>query len=132
MTKLVFEEETYKVIGSCIKVHKKLGNGFTEGVYQEAVMKELSKAEIPFEKEKKLPIFYEGYKLNHYYIANFLCYDKIIVEIKVIGFLNENIKRQSLNYLKSTNFEVGLLINFGENSLTWKRFINTPSSSITI
>lgn len=132
MTKLVFEEETYKIIGSCIMVHKKLGNGFIEGVYQEALMKELTKAEIPFEQDKKLPIFYEGNELSHYYTANFLCYDKIIVEIKVIGFLDENIKRQSLNYLRSTNLEVGLLINFGENSLTWKRFINTPSSSITI
>ncbi len=131
MTKLILEEETYKVIGACIKVHKKLGNGFTEGVYREAIIKELSKAEIPFEQEKKLPIFYEGSELDHYFIADLLCFDKIIVEIKAISFLNENVKHQALNYLKSTKLEVGLLINFGENILTWKRFINT-SSSITL
>jgi len=126
MSKLVFEEETYKVIGACIKVHKTLGNGFSEDVYHEALEKELAKAEIPFEHEKKLPVYYEGNKLNNYSVADFVCFDKIIIEIKSIGFLNQNIKQQALNYLKSTNLEVGLLINFGENSLTWKSFIHTP------
>ena len=125
MSKLVLEEETYKVIGACIKVHKNLGNGFSEAVYHEALEKEMVKAEIPFEKEKKLPIYYDGNKLNEYSVADFVCFDKIIVEIKSIDFLNTNIKQQALNYLKSTNLEVGLLINFGENSLTWKRFIHT-------
>lgn len=126
MSKLVLEEETYKVIGACIKVHKNLGNGFSEDVYHEALEKELVKAEIPFEQEKKLPIYYEGTQLDKYSVADFVCFDKIIVEIQSIGFLSPNIKQQALNYLKSTNLEVGLLINFGENSLTWKRFIHTP------
>jgi GxxExxY protein len=126
VSKLVFEEETYKVIGACIKVHKNLGNGFSEEVYHEALVKELLKAEIPFEQEKNLPIYYEGSQLNKYYVADFVCFDKIIIEIKSISFLDTNIKQQALNYLKSTNLEVGLLINFGEISLTWKRFIHTP------
>lgn len=130
MSKLILEEETYKVIGACIKVHKNLGNGFTQAVYQEAVLKEFSKAEIPFDQEKKLPIFYEGSELDQCFVADFLCFDKILVEVKAVGSLTENTKRQALHYLKSTNLEVGLLINFGENSLTWKRFIN--STSITI
>lgn len=125
-TKLVLKEETYQVIGACINVHKTLGNGFSEAVYHQALEKELAKAEIPFEQEKKLPIYYEGNKLNEFSVADFVCFDKIILEIKCIGFLNSNIKQQAINYLKSTNLEVGLLINFGENSLTWKRFIHTP------
>ena len=130
MSKLVLEEETYKVIGACIKVHKNLGNGFLEAVYHEAVAKELTRAKIPYERQKKLPIHYDGAELNYNFVADFVCFDKIVVEIKAIEFLNENIKHQTLNYLKSTNLEVGLLINFGETSLTWRRFINT--SSITM
>ena len=125
-TKLVLEEETYKVIGACINVHKKLGNGFSEAVYQEALVKELSKATIPFEQQKKLSIYYDGSRLNKHFVADFVCFEKILVEIKSMDFLNSNIKQQALNYLKSTNLEVGLLINFGENSLTWKRFIHKP------
>ncbi len=73
-----------------------------------------------------MPIYYDGNKLNESSVADFVCFDKIIIEIKSVGFLNTNIKQQALNYLKSTNLEVGLLINFGENILTWKRFIHTP------
>lgn len=127
MSKLILEEETYKVIGACIKVHKNLGNGFSEAVYHEAVSKELSSGEIPYEQQKKLPIYYEGAELSSDFVADFVCFNKIIVEIKAIGALNENIKHQTLNYLKSTNLEVGLLINFGGPSLTWKRFVNTSS-----
>lgn len=124
-TKLVLEKETYKVIGACIKVHKKLGNGFLEPVYQEALVDELSKAGIPFEQQKKLAIYYNGSKLNKYFVADFVCFKKIIVEIKSENFINQSVKQQVINYLKATHLQIGLLINFGENSLTWKRLINT-------
>ncbi len=124
-SKLLFKEETYKVIGACIKVHKSLGKGFDESVYQEAIAHELTVAEIPFEQQKKLNIYYNGSKLNTHLVADFVCFDKIMLEIKSLDFLNANIKKQAINYLKSTNFKVGLLINFGENSLQWNRFINT-------
>lgn len=125
-TQLVLEEETYQVIGACIKVHKNLGNGFPEEVYQEALVKELSEAAIPFEQEKKLSIYYNGAKLNKYVMADFVCFQKILIDVKCLNFINTNVKRQAVNFLKSTNLEVGLLINFGENSLTWKRIIHTP------
>jgi len=128
MPKLLFEEETFKIIGTCMTVHKHLGNGFLESVYQEALEKELTKAEIPFERQKKLVVYYDGHKLNKYFVADFVCYDKIILEIKSVSFLAQNLKQQVINYLKSTELEVGLLINFGEKSLTWKRFINTTSA----
>ncbi len=109
-------------------VHKGLGSGFLESVYQEVLTKEFVKEEIPFEKEKKLNLFYDGEKLDKYFKADFLCYDNIIVELKSVTFLNKNLESQVINYLKATNKEVGLLINFGEKSLKWKRFINTTSS----
>jgi GxxExxY protein len=128
MGKLIYEEETYKIIGACMTVHKHMGNGFLESVYQEALERELAKSEIPFEPQKKLMVYYDGLKLNKYFVADFVCYDKIILEIKAVSFLTKSIKQQVINYLKSTDLEVGLLINFGEKSLSWKRFINTPST----
>jgi GxxExxY protein len=125
MSKLVLEEETYQILGACIKVHKTLGNGFSESVYREALAKELATSEIPFEQEKKLPVFYKGAPLNNYLVADFVCFDKIILDIKSLGFLDQNIKQQALKLLKSTNLEIGYLVNFGENNLTWKRYINT-------
>ena len=126
MSKLLFEEETFKVIGACMTVHKKLGCGFLESVYQEVLRKEFTREGIPFEEQKKLNLYYEGEKLDKYFKSDFLCYDKIIVELKSVAFLNKSLESQVINYLKATNKEVGLLINFGEKSLKWKRFINTP------
>lgn len=128
MSQLLFEEETYKVIGACMTVHKNLGSGFLESVYQEALSKELGKAEVPYVAFKKLSVFYDGSALDKYFIADFVCYEKIIIEIKSVSFLNKSLESQVINYLKATNKEVGLLINFGEKSLKWKRFINTPHS----
>ena len=128
MSPLLFEEETYKIIGACMKIHKNLGNGFLESVYQEILAKEFAKEKIPFEKEKKLNLFYEGEKLDKYFKADFVCYDKVIVEIKSAAFFNKTMESQVINYLKATNKQVGLLINFGEKSLKWKRFINTDRS----
>lgn len=109
-------------------VHKILGAGFLESVYEEALEKELIKAGVKFERQKHLPVYYDGTKLKKYFIADFVCYDNIILEIKSASFIAQNFKQQVINYLKTTQFEVGLLINFGEQSLTWKRFINTPSA----
>jgi len=126
-SKLLFKDETYQVIGACIKVHKNLGKGFEDCVYKEAIAHELSKAEVPFEKQKQLSIYYNGNKLNSHFVADFVCFDKIIVEIKSLNILDPVIKKQTINYLRSTNFEVSLLVNFGENKLTWERFINTST-----
>ena len=126
MTELLYEEETYKIIGACLNVHKKLGNGFLESVYQEAVEKELTKQKLPYERQKRLQIQYEGEYLDKYFVADFLCFEKIILEIKAASTIIKDHTAQLLNYLKATGYSVGLLINFGETSLTWKRMINTP------
>lgn len=125
MAPLLFEDETYKIIGACMTVHKNLGSGFLESVYQEVLAKEFKKEKIPFQEQKKLNLFYEGERLDKYFKADFLCYDQIIIELKSVAFLSKNLESQVINYLKATNKEVGLLINFGEKSLKWKRFINT-------
>ena len=114
--------------GSVITVHKVLGNGFSESVYQEALEKEFIKAGVPFERQKQLSVYYNGVKMKKYFIADFVCYEKIILEIKSVSFLAQNFKQQVINYLKTTQLDVGLLINFGEKSLVWKRFINTTPS----
>jgi GxxExxY protein len=111
-----------------MKVHKGLGHGFLESVYQEVLSKEFNKFSIPFEEQKKLNLYYEGEKLEKYFKADFLCYNKIIIELKSVAFLNKSLESQVINYLKATNKEVGLLINFGEKSLKWKRFVNTENS----
>ena len=127
MSKLLYEGETFKVIGACINVHKKLGSGFTASVYQQALEKELVRATIPFEQQKKLPIYYDGAPLNEFFIADFVCYDTVLLAIKSEPAILEHMEQQVLSYLKSSTKEVGLLINFGEKSLKWKRFVHTIS-----
>ena len=130
MSDLLFEEETYKIIGACMGVHKNLGNGFLESVYQEALEKEMNKAEIPFERQKKIQVKYDDQYLDKYFMADFVCYDKIILELKAVSLLNNDHMAQVLNYLKATGYQLGLLINFGQTSLTWKRLIYTPNKSV--
>lgn len=106
-------------------VHKNLGAGFLESVYQEALEKEFDAQKLNFDSKRKLQVYYNWLPLKKYFIADFICFDKIVVEIKAASFLHKDFEAQTINYLKSTNFSVGLLINFGQSSLTWKRFINT-------
>ena len=127
MGTLLFENETYKIIGAGMKVHKSLGSGFLESVYQEALEKEFTNQKIPFTRQKKLQIKYEGTLLDKYFIADFVCFDQIIIELKASSFIHRDHEAQLLNYLKATEYKVGLLINFGERSLKWKRLINTLS-----
>lgn len=118
---LINEEKTAKILNACMEVHNELGNGFLEAVYQEALENEFKLQNISYEREKLLPVFYKGKKLNKEYFADFLCYDSIIVELKAVSTLVKAHKAQVLNYLKAGNKEIGLLINFGENSLKWQR-----------
>ena len=102
-------------------VHRELGNGFLEAVYQEALGIEFDERGLPYEREVKIPIFYKGHRLDKEYFADFICYGKIIVELKCLSRLVSANKAQLINYLHGTNLEVGLLVNFGESSLKWER-----------
>ena len=122
---LLYKNESYNIIGVAMEVHKVLGPGFLEPVYQEAFELELQRQNIPYEREKLLNIFYKGVKLKKYYEADFVCYDKIIVEMKALSDLNDDHIAQVLNYLTITKMKLGLLFNFGRKSLQYKRMILT-------
>ena len=124
MTEILFRQESYNIIGACMEVHKKLGSGFLESVYSEALEIEFKTAGIPYEKEKKLPVYYEDHKMTKYFRADYVCYDSIILEIKASKFLVDADRKQTLNNVRATKFKLGLLVNFGSSSLTYKRVVN--------
>jgi len=119
----LYESETYRIIGAMMEVHKTLGCGFLEVVYQESLALEFESQKIPFDKEKKLLLFYKGIQLEKHYVADFVCFDKIIVELKALSALTTTHDSIMINYLKATKLKVGLLANFGEQSLKYKRMI---------
>ncbi len=128
--KYPLQELTGKVIGICMGVHRQLGHGFLEVVYQDAVSYELRLNAIPFVREKRFDINYRGVILQHYYIADFVIADQVILELKAqSGIVDENYK-QLINYLVVSKCEYGLLINFGESSLKFKRVILTKNKNL--
>ena len=114
MDKLVFKEEYSNIIGAIFEVHKRLGVGLLEKVYQEALAIELKYRNIPFEREKKFDVYYRDQKLDAQYIADFVCYGKIIVELKAVSEISDIHKAQVRNYLTITGYKLGLLVNFNE------------------
>ena len=123
MTELLYKSDVYKIIGAAMEVHKELGPGFLEAIYQEAMSLEFKLQKIDFEREKPLKIYYKGTLLDKKYISDFICYDKIIVELKALSELNSEHESQLINYLKATKLRVGLLINFGSKSLEYKHLV---------
>jgi GxxExxY protein len=119
----LYEKETYQIIGAAQEVHKELGSGFLEAVYQDSMEMELKERQILFKRECPLDIFFKKHKLPRTYYADFVCYEKIIVETKAVKALCEEHYAQALHYLKATGFRLALLINFGEPSLKVKRII---------
>lgn len=115
-TKYMFEDETYSIIGSAMEVYYKLGNGFAEAVYQEALAIEFGLRNVSFSAQKSLNIEYKGHRLKKEYIVDFLCFDQIIIEIKAINQLSPLDWSQLMNYLKASELHIGLLFNFGSQS----------------
>lgn len=125
MTNLLYKDESYKIIGACMEVHKTLGAGFLESVYQEALALEFDRQNIPYTKEEKIEIYYKDHILKQYYIADFICFNTIIVELKAVSTLEGVHTAQVINYLKATDLQLGLLVNFGEKSLKYKRLASS-------
>ncbi|MFZ4455556.1 MAG: GxxExxY protein [Bacteroidales bacterium] len=115
--------KTYNIIGAAMEVHRVLGPGFLESVYQEALSIEFERRVIPYKQECKIEINYKDHLLNRFFVADFLCYDSVVVELKALSLLLGEHEAQLINYLKATKVKHGLLINFGEQSLKYKRFI---------
>ena len=123
MSNYLYEEDTYKIIGALIEVHKNLGKGFSEIVYKDAFEYELKKNKISFEREKEYLVHYKDIILNHKFYADFVVLDKIILEIKSTDSLHEKYISQCLNYLHVSGHRLAILVNFNKTSLEYKRII---------
>ena len=120
---MVKDERTYKIIGAALEVHKELGCGFLEAVYQEALEREFKFQEISHKSQPTIEIKYKGEPLEKKYQPDFVCYEEVIVEIKAMSGLTGLEEAQLINYLKATALKVGLLINFGSKSLEHNRLV---------
>ena len=123
MAELIYKEEAYKIIGACMEVHKALGKGHNENIYKDALEVEFQKQESPYTRERKFSVVYKGVVLPHFYFADFVVYDKIILEAKAIEMLVSGHTKQTLNYLAASKMKLGLLVNFGEDSLKNERVV---------
>jgi len=124
MTEILFKEESFKTIGACFEVNNEKGSGFVEPVYQECLELELSLQSIPFTAQQELELSYKGHKLTQVYKPDFICFDRIILEIKAVSKLTDEHRAQVHNYLKATGFRLGLLVNFGNHpKLEWERIV---------
>lgn len=126
MKDLIFEKETYKIRNAIFEVYKEIGCGFLEAVYQECLEKEFTFQDIPIISQKELHIFYKEEVLKQRYKPDFICYGKIIVEIKAVNEITNQHQAQLINYLKATDMQLGLLVNFGSYPrVEIKRFANS-------
>jgi GxxExxY protein len=123
MTDLIFKEESYKIIGVCMEVHNWLGSGLLEIVYKDAIEYEFCKANIPFEREKEYIVNYKDITLPHKFYADFVVFNKIIPEVKAISAIKDEFVAQAINYLSILKNKLALIVNFGDNSLIYKRVV---------
>jgi GxxExxY protein len=123
MSDYLYEDDTYKIIGALIEVHKNLGKGFSEIVYKDAFEYELKRIDFSFEREKEYLVHYKDIILNHKFYADFVVLDKIIIEIKSTESLHEKHISQCLNYLHVSGHRLAILVNFNKTSLEYKRII---------
>lgn len=123
MGEMLFKEECFQLVGFCMEVHKELGRGQSEILYKDAMEVELSRASLSFDREKKYDVVYKGALLPHHYFADFVISEKILFEAKAVEKLTDPHLRQTMNYLAISKLRLGLLVNFGSESLEWKRVI---------
>ena len=130
MTNLIFADQTFKIIGACFEVYKRMGCGFLEEVYQECLEIEFNYQSIPFIAQPSFGLTYRENNLKKKYRSDFICFDKIIVEIKTVTVLISKHRSQIINYLNATGFKVGLLVNFGHfPKLEYERFVCTKKKT---
>ncbi len=115
MTEIIFKQESYEIIGACFEVYNEMGCGFLENVYQECLGIEFAQRSLPFVAKQELKIAYKQHLLKCVYLPDFVCFDRIIVELKALAALTNEHRSQVHNYLKATGHKLGLLINFGSS-----------------
>ena len=131
MTNLVYKDECFRIIGGCFEVYNDKGCGFLESVYQECLEIEHEYQRIPFVSHEALRLFYRGKELKQKFIPDFICYGKIILEIKAVSKLTDEHRAQVINYLNATGYQLGLLVNFGSYpKLEWERLIHTKRDQV--
>ncbi|HEU4861054.1 MAG TPA: GxxExxY protein [Chitinophagaceae bacterium] len=123
MGDIILKEESYKIIGACMEVHRELGFGFKEIIYKDALEIEFKSLEIPYQREKLYKIEYKGNILPRRYPADFVIYDLIILEVKAMPMIINNFVLQTRNYLKASGIRLGIIANFGESSFKSKRVV---------
>jgi GxxExxY protein len=123
MSELLYKDEVFKLVGLCMEIHRELGSGYDEVIYKDAFVVELQRAIIPFSRERKYEVNYKGVILPHFYYSDFVVWDKILFEAKAVEKLTDAHVKQVLNYLAASKLALGLLVNFGGDSLEWKRVV---------
>ncbi len=123
MSEPIFKEESYRIVGQCMEVHRELGKGHDEIIYKDALEYEFRHAQISFVREKQYLIQYKTIILPHKYFADFVVFEKILLEAKAVEKLTDAHVKQVLNYLAASKLKLGFLVNFGEESLAWKRIV---------
>ena len=123
MSDLIYKEECFSIIGKCFEVHNNLGAGFLEVVYKDAIEYEFRKTNIPYKREKEYSVRYKDVILPHKFYADFVVYDKIILEIKGVSGIADEFIAQAINYLKVSNNKLALIVNFGELRLNYRRIV---------
>lgn len=123
---ILFPDECYRIVGACIAVHREKGSGFVEAVYQDATEIELRLSGIPFDRQRNFQLSYRGFPLRHSYTPDLLCFDCIIVELKAVKSLSDEHRAQVINYLKASELQLGVIVNFGATGrLEWERIVLT-------
>jgi GxxExxY protein len=123
MATIILKEESYRIIGACIEVHNELGMGFKEIIYKDALEFEFSDQQIPYKREKLYQIFYKGRLLPRKNFADFVVFNSIILEVKARPLIVDPFVYQTISYLKASGIKLGIVVNFGEKSLTYKRVV---------
>jgi GxxExxY protein len=123
MADIILKDESYKLIGLCMEVHCELGMGFKEVIYQDALDLELKANGVPFKREVTYKVTYKGQILKHHFVADFVVFDSLILELKASVAIAEQYTAQTISYLKASGIKLGIIVNFGESSLKYKRVV---------
>jgi GxxExxY protein len=123
MPEIIFKDESYQIVGLCMEVHRQLGMGFREVIYKDALEIEFRENNLPYQREKLYKIEYKGIILPHKYKADFIVFDQIVLEVKSTSLIVDSFVAQTINYLKASGLKLGMIVNFGEKSLNFKRVV---------
>ncbi len=125
VVEIVFKDESYRIMGACFDVYNEMGCGFLEAVYQECLSLEFSDRDLPFISQCPLELKFKGRVLQQKYVPDFICFEKVIVEIKAVKELRDEHRAQVHNYLHASGYKLGLLVNFGHHpKLQYERIVN--------